>query len=93
MERAFGTLKPVLRQLQIDGQSQLQKALDEFRVFYIHCRPHLNLNNQTPAQVWRKQANKGKRGKRRVVGNKNQAPVFVQAFDGLLHGVYQPPDG
>ena len=95
MERLFGTLKPVLAQLRIVGQTQLQSALNEFRVFYNHCRPHLNLNSQTPAQVWYKQADKGKRKqpKRKVVGNENHEPVFVQAFDGLLHGVYEPPDG
>ena len=95
MERLFGTLKPVLRQLRISGKVQLQNALDEFRVFYNHCRPHLNLNNETPAQVWHQQANKSKRKqpKRKVVGNENHEPVFVQAFDGLLHGVYEPPDG
>ena len=95
MERLFGTLKPVPRQLRISGKVQLQNALDEFRVFYNHCRPHLNLNNETPAQVWHQQANKSKRKqpKRKVVGNENHEPVFVQAFDGLLHGVYEPPDG
>ena len=95
MERLFGTLKPVLHQLRISGKVQLQNALDEFRVFYNHCRPHFNLNSQTPAQVWYKQADKGKRKqpKRKVVGNENHEPVFVQAFDGLLHGVYEPPDG
>jgi transposase InsO family protein len=95
MERLFGTLKPVLDQLRIVGQAQLQSTLDEFRVFYNHCRPHLNLNSKTPAQVWHQQATKGKRKqtKRKVVGNENYEPVFVQAFDGLLHGVYEPPDG
>ena len=73
MERLFGTLKPVLRQLRISGKVQLQNALDEFRVFYNHCRPHLYLNNETPAQVWHQQANKSKRKqpKRKVVGNEN----------------------
>ena len=95
MERLFGTLKPVLDQLRIVGQAQLQSTLDEFRVFYNHCRPHLNLDSQTPAQVWHQQANKSKRKQPRckVVGNKNHEPIFVQAFDGLLHGVYEPPDG
>ena len=95
MERLFGTLKPVLAQLRIVGQGQLQSVLDEFRVFYNHCRPHFNLNSQTPAQVWQRQANKGKlrQAKRKVLGNENHEPIFVQAFDGLLHGVYEPPDG
>ena len=95
MERLFGTLKPVLRQLRISGKVQLQNALDEFRVFYNHCRPHLNLNNEAPAQMWHQQANKNKhkQPRRKVLGNENHEPVFVQAFDGLLHGVYEPPDG
>ena len=91
MERLFGTLKPVLRQLQIVGKTQLQSALDEFRVFYNHCRPHLNLNSQTPAQVWQRQVNKGKRRKRKQTSDNE--PILIQAFDGLLHGVYEPPDG
>ena len=91
MERAFGSLKPVLAQLRIVGQAQLQSALDEFKVFYNHCRPHLNLHNQTPAQVWQLQANKGERRKRKQTSDNE--PVLVQAFDGLLHGVYEPPDG
>ena len=96
MERLFGTLKPVLRQLHISGKVQLQNALDEFRVFYNHARPHTHLNNQTPAQVWLKQANKGKRRKRKpkhMAQSETNEPMLVQAFDGLLHGVYQPPDG
>ena len=91
MERVFGTIKPVLRQLRMVGQAQLQSALDEFRVFYNHCRPHLHLNSQTPAQVWQDQANRGLRRKKRAMGD--DAPVLVQAFDGLLYGVYEPPDG
>lgn len=91
MERVFGTLKPVLRQLRMVGQTQLQSALDEFRGFYNHCRPHLHLNSQTPAQVWQDQVNRGQRRKKRAMGD--DAPVLVQAFDGLLYGVYEPPDG
>ena len=91
MERLFGTLKPVLDQLRIVGQAQLQSTLDEFRVFYNHCRPHLNLNSKTPAQVWHQQATKGKRRKHKRTSN--DEPVLIQAFDSLLHGVYEPPDG
>lgn len=88
MERLFGTLKPILAQLRTVGRGQLQSALDEFRVFYSYCRPHLNLDYRTPAQVWQRQANKGKLRKR-----KQTELMLVQAFDGLLHGVYEPPDG
>ncbi len=54
IERLFGTLKPLLKQLAIPGQDALQMALDEFRLFYNHCRTHQNLDGLTPAQAWSK---------------------------------------
>jgi transposase InsO family protein len=87
IERLFGTLKPVLRQLQIVGMTQLQAALDEFKTFYNHARPHTNLNNQTPAQVWQSQCHKPKQRRK-----PKPKLVIVQAFDGLMTGVYEPPD-
>jgi putative transposase len=54
IERLFGTLKPVLKQLVIPGQDALQMALDEFCLFYNHCRTHQNLDGLTPAQAWNK---------------------------------------
>jgi putative transposase len=54
IERLFGTLKPLLKQLVIPGQLALQMALDEFKLFYNHCRTHQNLDGLTPAQVWNK---------------------------------------
>jgi transposase InsO family protein len=50
IERLFGTLKPLLRQLSIPNSGALQNALDEFRVFYNHVRPHQDLNGLTPAE-------------------------------------------
>ncbi len=50
IERLFGTLKPLLRQLVIPSGGALQSALDEFRVFYNHVRPHQNLHGLTPAE-------------------------------------------
>lgn len=50
MERLFGTLKPLLRQLVIPSSAVLQAALDEFRDFYNHVRPHQNLQGLTPAE-------------------------------------------
>lgn len=52
MERLFGTLKPLLRQLVIPDKEALQLALDEFRLFYNHVRPHQNLGGLTPAEIW-----------------------------------------
>lgn len=50
IERLFGTLKPLLRQLVIPNGGALQSALDEFRVFYNDVRPHQNLHGLTPAE-------------------------------------------
>lgn len=50
IERLFGTLKPLLRQLVIPSGGALQGALDEFRVFYNHVRPHQSLHGLTPVE-------------------------------------------
>ena len=50
IERLFGTLKPLLRQLVIPSGGALQSALDEFKDFYNHVRPHQNLHGLTPAE-------------------------------------------
>ena len=39
IERLFGTLKPLLRQLVIPTKAALQSALEEFALFYNHARP------------------------------------------------------
>ena len=52
IERLFGTLKPLLKQLVIPNGLALQMALDEFRVFYNTARPHQNLDGLTPAEHW-----------------------------------------
>lgn len=89
MERLFGTLKPVLRALHLNGQAQLQAALDVFRLFYNHARTHRNLDHQTPAHVWQSQTQRFKKPRPKP---HNTKPELVQAFDGLLTGVYVPPD-
>ena len=43
IERLFGTLKPLLRQLLIPSKAALQSALEEFTLFYNHARSHQNL--------------------------------------------------
>lgn len=50
IERLFGTLKPLLRQLVIPSGGALQAAFDEFKDFYNHARPHQNLHGLTPAE-------------------------------------------
>ena len=41
---------PLLRQVIIPNGGALQSALDEFRTFYNHARPHQNLHGLTPAE-------------------------------------------
>jgi putative transposase len=50
IERLFGTLKPLLKQLVIPNGGALQTALGEFKAFYNHVRPHQNLYGLTPAE-------------------------------------------
>lgn len=52
IERAFGTLKPLLKQLVINDKPTLQLALAEFRWFYNRIRPHQNLQGKTPNEVF-----------------------------------------
>jgi putative transposase len=77
IERFFGTLKPVLRQLALPTSAALQGALNEFVMFYNHARAHQGLGGLTPAQAWRGLTH---RDTRRCAGQ----GCWVQAFDGLL---------
>jgi putative transposase len=78
IERFFGTLKPVLKQFSPFDRHDLQTALQEFILFYNHCRPHQNLENRTPAEVWNKQS------ENRLSGKKDF--ISVQALRGALTG-------
>jgi hypothetical protein len=75
--------------LHLNAQTQLQAALDVFRLFYNHARTHSNLDHQTPAHVWQSQTQSSKKPRPK---SHNTKPELVQAFDGLLTGVYVPPD-
>jgi putative transposase len=82
IERLFGTLKPLLRQLVIPSKAALQLALQEFTLFYNHARPHQNLCGLTPAEKWNGYC----------TADLAQTPakwaVLVQALDGLLVGYW-----
>lgn len=78
MERLFGTLKPLLRQLVIPSKAALQLALDEFTLFYNHVRPHQNLGGLTPAEKWNGCS------KTDLARTQPKRAVLVQALDGLL---------
>ena len=84
IERLFGTLKPLLRQLVIPSRAALQTALDEFRLFHNHVQPHQNLQGHTPAEAWNTTSIKPTR-------IDQPSPVFVLALNGLLAGFYVPP--
>jgi putative transposase len=81
IERLFGTLKPLLRQLVIPSAAALQMALEEFTLFYNYVRPHQNLAGLTPAE-----ARNGY-----CAADISKAPkgaVLVQALDGLMVGYH-----
>lgn len=80
IERLFGTLKPLLRQLVIPSKAALQKALEEFTLFYNHARPHQNLDGLTPAEKWNGWS------KVDVFQQPPKRAVLVQALDGLMVG-------
>ncbi len=80
IERLFGTLKPLLRQLVIPTRAALQSALEEFTRFYNHARPHQNIDGLTPAQKWNGLS------KVDLMQTPPKSAVLVQALDGLLVG-------
>ncbi|MEO7107614.1 MAG: integrase core domain-containing protein [Rhodoferax sp.] len=80
IERLFGTLKPLLRQLVIPTRAALQSALEEFALFYNHARPHQNLDGLTPAEKWNGLS------KTDVLQRPPKRAVLVQALDGLMVG-------
>ena len=82
IERLLGTRKTLPRQLTIPSQTALQRALDEFALFYNHVRPHQNRDGRTPAQAWNKVT---------WTDLKQNPPKEVtpdQALDGLCVGYY-----
>ena len=80
IERLFGTLKRYTKQITIPVQ-HTQAALNQFRFWYNHVRPHHNLHGQTPEEVWsgRQPNNKGK-------------AIYINIWENLLTGYYVPPD-
>lgn len=82
IERLFGTLKPLLRQLPLaPTAAALQLRLDEFTHFYNHVRVHQNLDGLTPAEAW-----SGKNAD--FVRRHSGRGQWVHALDGLLVGYW-----
>jgi putative transposase len=82
MERLFGTLKPLLRQLVIPSKAALQHALEEFSLFYNHARPHQNLDGLTPEEKWNGYSQTD------LAQTQPKRAILVQALDGLLVGYW-----
>jgi transposase InsO family protein len=78
IERFFGTLKSAIGQVVIPSIATLQPALDEFRFFYNHVRPHTAIGGRTPAEAWNK------------VKKPKTAPIWFEAWDRVLTGDYYP---
>lgn len=81
IERLFGTLKSLLKQLEIPNSKALQAALIEFSLFYNHVRPHQNLNGLTPVEAWQGYIQQD-------IRQNIKSPLLVQALDGLLVGYH-----
>ena len=82
MERLFGTLKPLLRQLVIPTKAALQLAFNEFTLFYNQALPHQNLGGLTPAEKYNGYC------KTDLAQRPPKRAVLVQALDGLLVGYW-----
>ena len=52
IERLFRTMKQCLLNLDLVKTKTLICALQEFRFFYNHIRPHQHIDYRTPAEVW-----------------------------------------
>jgi transposase InsO family protein len=79
IERFFGTFKAAIGQVVLPPASRLQGALDQFRFFYNHIRPHTAHNGKTPAEAWNK------------IQKTRTTPVWFETWGGVLTGDYYPP--
>ena len=83
IERVFGTLKPLLQQIQPTSMNTLQALLNEFITFYNCMRPHQNLAGLTPNEAWL-----GRTLADVQQTNNQTKPQWVQALNGLLVGYH-----
>jgi putative transposase len=87
IERVFGSLKPVLRQLFIPSGLALAQALREFVFWHNHARPHQALGGLTPWDAWREWTWKDFEQH----GRDGQAMAW-SGLDGVVGGiVWMPP--
>jgi putative transposase len=79
IERLFGTLKPLIKQIQIDSVDHLKIALSQFNFWYNELRPHQHLGGCTPNEIWNN------------IDIHQNPPKKIQHFsywNGLLSGYY-----
>jgi transposase InsO family protein len=84
IERLFGTFKAACRHLEdLEklGLQLSQSALDDFRLWYNHLRPHQHLDGRTPAQAW---------AGRTATIKRNRSPKLVELWNGVLVGYRFP---
>ena len=81
VERFFGTLKNKIRQCPPLDFEDCCAQLKTFRLWYNHIRPHQNIGGYTPAEAWSK-----------TKPNRNGKYFHYSAWNGVLSGIYQPPD-
>jgi putative transposase len=87
IERVFGSLKPVLRQLFIPSGLALAQALREFVFWHNHARPHQALGGLVPWDAWREWTWKDFEQH----GRDGQAMAW-SGLDGVVGGiVWMPP--
>ena len=79
IERLFGTLKPLLKQIRPATGQSLKTALQQFQWFYNEARVHQNLRGLTPMEAWQ-----GKTLAEVQQAQATQAGQWVTALDGLM---------
>jgi transposase InsO family protein len=79
IERLFGTLKEKLDDVAVEGITELNALLGDFRFWYNAVRPHAHLRGATPVEAWR--------GIDPYCQVPRSAHLF-KAWSGLLAGVY-----
>jgi transposase InsO family protein len=80
IERLFGTLKPLLKQVSCDSVSALNRRLFEFGLWHNHLRPHQHLYYLTPAERWHGMTSTD------FVQRPPKQVCYVNAWGGLLTG-------
>ena len=83
IERLFGALKPILRQIRPATDLAMQKALAEFSHFYNKIRPHQSLGGLTPEEAWQ---GKTMADVQEMHGQAESQRQWVHALDGLMVG-------